>query len=102
MFGARKKEPTFRPRNDIVILRTIPRGESVGGVQLPTTSKEGMRHIVVAMGPKVEGLEIGNEVVPGGPTTKAEFYPIPGCLDLCAINQEYCMLVVVPEKPDIV
>ena len=99
MFGARKKEPNFRPRNDIVILRTVPRGESVGGVQLPTTSKEGNRHIVVAIGPKVEGLKVGDEVVPGGPTTKAEFYPIPGCSDLSAINQEYCMLVA---EPDIV
>lgn len=97
MFGARGKEPNFRPRHGIVILRTIPRGETPGGLKLPTTSKEGNRHIVVAIGPEVEGLKVGDEVVPGGPTLQAEFYPIPGYSDISAIDEKWCMLVVDPD-----
>lgn len=97
MLGARFKESTLKPRHDIVIIRKVARGKSIGGVELPEISKEGVRFIVVAVGPEVNDLKPGDEVVPGGPTAKAEFYPIPGCPDLSAIKEEYCMLLVEKE-----
>ena len=94
MLGARQKESELRPRKDFAILRKIPRGQSVGGVHVPETSKEGNRTIVVAIGPDVLDLQVGDEVICGGPTLTAEFYPIPEHPDLVGICEKYCMIVV--------
>lgn len=94
MVGGRFKEQNLVPRHDNVVIRKVARGESVGGVALPETSQEGIRFIVVAVGPEVKDLNVGDEIVPGGPTLQAEFYPVTGCKDLAVLNEKWCILVV--------
>jgi hypothetical protein len=59
----------------------------MGGVALPEKSAEGYRLFVVAIGPKVEGLQIGDEVQPGG--SDLTFDPILECPDLVMLQEKY-------------
>ncbi len=56
----------LQPRGDFVIIRVVPRGETPGGIAVSESSLEGQDHIVVAKGPKVEDLEVGDVVMMTG------------------------------------
>lgn len=53
----------YVPRNDFVILRLVDGNASKGGVALPETSREGHKWYVVAFGPNVSGMEVGDRVL---------------------------------------
>lgn len=52
----------IRPRLDFVVIRISNRGVSAGGVVIPDVSKAGKVKIVVAVGPDVEDLKVGDSV----------------------------------------
>lgn len=55
----------IKPRNTWVVIVAEDIHKSAGGVMLPQTSAESKKWIVVAKGPKVENLEVGDEVEVG-------------------------------------
>lgn len=52
----------YKPRGDFVIFRMTDKG-FVGKVAVPGISAEGKVRTIVAVGPKVENLEVGDEVL---------------------------------------
>ncbi len=82
----------LRPRNDGVVIRRVKIGQTDKGVHLPDASIEGVRHIVVTKGPKVEDLEIGDNVLLMG--TKGQDYGfIPNTSDLIFTKEGNLALV---------
>lgn len=63
---AKEEKSMIQPRNDMVLVRIIKRGESRGGIAMPDISAEGTDYIVEAVGPKVVGLEVGDKILPVG------------------------------------
>jgi len=53
----------YLPRNDFVLFRLVNVGLSAGGVVIPDVSRQGKERIVVAMGPDVEDLKIGDRIL---------------------------------------
>lgn len=53
---------TYRPRGDFIIIRQEDRGK-VRGLHMPDQAAEGKRLVVVAIGPDVQHLEPGDEIV---------------------------------------
>jgi len=66
----------WQPRNDYVIFRMVDTGVSPGGVAVPEISIQGKQFFVVATGPKVEGLDIGEEVLMTG-REGFDYFPLP-------------------------
>ena len=87
---------TYRPRNDQVLVRIVP-VEDVRGIKMPQVSIEGKNFRVEAMGPKVEGLSVGDHVLMIG-RKGTEYYPLPNCNDLLIIRQEFVALIVEGEE----
>jgi co-chaperonin GroES (HSP10) len=56
----------LQPRGDFVVVKIVPKGETASGIKVSESSLEGQDHIVVAKGPKVEDLEIGDVVMMTG------------------------------------
>ncbi len=87
----------LRPRNDGVVIRRVKVGQTEKGVYLPDASIEGVRHIVVAKGPKVEDLEVGDNVLLMG--TKGQDYGfIPNTPDLIFTKEGNLALVYEQEE----
>ena len=53
----------FFPRNDGVIFERVKRGQTPSGIIMPDKSLVGVDHVVRAIGPKVEGLKVGDKVM---------------------------------------
>lgn len=51
------------PRNDYVVFKRHQRGTTLKGIHMPDKSLEGIDHVVIAIGPKVEKLAIGDKVL---------------------------------------
>lgn len=87
----------YRPRGDFVIYQVRDRG-LVKGLQMPDSAVEGKERIVVALGPEVKDLELGDMVLtcgqPGMDLTK-----LPEEVDLYLTRQANVVLVILPE-PD--
>lgn len=66
----------WQPRNDYVIFRMVDTGVSLGGVAVPEISIQGKKFYVVACGPKVEDLDIGEEVLMTG-REGFDYFPLP-------------------------
>ena len=88
---------TYIPRNDCVLLRLEHADLSKGGVVIPEKSSEGWKWSVVAIGPKVEDLEVGNRVEVCGEVGK-EIARLPGDEKLYVVREMYIILVVREEK----
>mgnify|MGYP001596401512 CR=1 FL=1 len=56
----------YRPRNDYVVLRLHNMDKTPAGVVIPKANAEGRVWTVVATGPKVEDLKVGDVVNPMG------------------------------------
>ena len=89
----------LRPRNEYVLIRG-EKIEQLRGVALPDGSSESTRFVVVAFGPKVEGLKEGDEVrlvqSPRDPAISLR----PQFPDLFVVKQESVILVLerLPEE----
>ncbi len=54
---------SWRPREDYVVFQRINRGETHSGIHVPDDSLEGVDHVVVAIGPKVVDLKVGDKII---------------------------------------
>ncbi len=84
---------SFRPRNDYVLIRIVEVGETPSGIAIPQISIEGKEFHIVALGPKVEDLKIGDKVLMVG-QQGVDFFPLPRSKDLIMIREEHVVLVV--------
>lgn len=85
----------YIPRNDQVVIWMKPRGLTRGGLELPEMSAEGWRHFVVAVGPKVENLSAGDEVLVYGKdgslcmiNTEKDMYVTSECNIVCVVESK--------------
>ena len=53
----------YVPRNDFVIVRRVRLDLTPGGVAVSDQSQEAYKHVVEAVGPKVEHLKKGDEIL---------------------------------------
>lgn len=83
----------WQPRNDYVLVRVSIREETEGGVALPQVSIQGKKFTVEAIGPKVEGLSVGDEVMMVG-HHGANYYELPNSKDMIVIKQECIVLAM--------
>jgi hypothetical protein len=83
---------TYLPRNDLVLVKVVNLGE-VRGVAMPDIAMQGKVYIVEAVGPKVEGLKQGDEVLIGGKANE-DWAFLPSSKDLFITRQENVLLVV--------
>jgi hypothetical protein len=98
------KEETFEvmpatkyiPRNELVIVRVEVVDTTKTGIAIPQSSLEGKKYIVEAVGPKVEDLLVGDQVLING-TKGEEWNYIPGCNDLIVTHQQFISLKIVGE-----
>lgn len=81
----------WHPRNDHVLVR-VEKKDPGDGIALPDTSIEGKRFVVVAVGPDVENLEPGDDVMMCGNLNK-DYWEVPGEKNLLIIKQENVLLV---------
>ncbi len=66
----------LRPRLDYVVFKRVLRGQTSAGIHIPDKSLEGMDHVIIAVGPDVEGLAVGDMVLILGEINK-DYGPIP-------------------------
>ena len=83
----------WQPRNDYVLVKVSIREETEGGVALPQVSIQGKKFTVEAIGPKVEGLNVGDEVMMVG-HHGANYYELPNSKDMIVIKQECVVLTM--------
>lgn len=67
---------TYQPRNTLVLIQIINLGK-VGNVAMPDIAEAGKKNIVEAIGPKVEDLQVGDDVLVVGEEGK-DFFFLPG------------------------
>jgi hypothetical protein len=53
----------IKTRNEFVLVKIITKGETTTGIALPDASQEGKDYIVMAIGPKVEDLDVGDKIM---------------------------------------
>ncbi len=82
----------YRPRNDLVVVRTFSAGP-VKGIHMPDQAEEGRRIQVVEIGPQVEDLEVGDLVLAVG-TPGEDLVRIPGESSLYLTKQANVLCVV--------
>ena len=82
----------FLPRNTGVLVRITDKGQ-LRGIAIPEISIEGKEFTVVAIGPKVEGLKVGDKVLMRG-VRGAEFFEIPFDKRLIFIEEKDVVLVI--------
>ncbi len=88
----RKPVMQYLPRNTYVLVRRVKLGETPGGVLVPDASIEGVEHIVVAVGPKVEELAVGDKVLMIG-QFNLHYSFLPNSKELIIIKEENVALV---------
>jgi hypothetical protein len=79
----------YQPRNDQVIIREHKRS-ILDGLAMPDESIEGKVFIVEAIGPKVEGLKVGDKVWMSG-LLNATYANLPCESDLLIMEQKYVL-----------
>lgn len=82
----------YRPRNDCVLVRIIDKGH-VRGIAVSDTSIHGKEFIVEAIGPQVDGLEIGDKVFMTG-IQGEDYAPLPNDKTLMLIKQSNILVIV--------
>lgn len=87
---------TYRPRNNLVLIRRMARGK-VRGLVMPDAAAEGQKMVVEAVGPKVEDLDVGDEVLAIG-IPGEDLVRIPGHTDLYLVREGNVLVVVTGSK----
>jgi len=86
----------YRPRNDIVVIKVVDKGK-VRGIAMPDVAQEGKERIILAVGPKVEDLKVGDKVLVIG-TPGQDLVRIPGELNLFLTKEVNVLVVVVEDE----
>lgn len=88
----------YQPRGDYVLIK-INTKDKVGGIVVPQRSAEGKTYSVMAVGPKVEDLSVGEEVYIIGSQQNGDWSFIPGANDII-ITREANVVLVKRELPE--
>lgn len=83
----------YRPRNDVILLKTIDGIKSEGGVIMPDVSAEGKANFIVAVGPKVEDLKFGDRVLIIGAMNET-VVQLPRERGVYATRETNCLLAI--------
>ena len=86
----------YRPRGDFVIYQVRDRG-LVKGLQMPDKAAEGKERIVVALGPEVKDLELGDVILTCG-QPGVDLTMIPEEHNLYLTRQANVVLVILPDE----
>ena len=76
---------TWMPRGNKVLLRSV-KVDFMRGLAVPEASASGKKFVVVALGPDVTNLEVGEECMPIG-QQKVDWDYLPGSNDLLVVNE---------------
>ncbi len=87
----------FRCRNNNVLIQMTNVGETDTGIALPDIAVQGKKFHVVGKGPKVEDLQIGDEVLMTG-LKNTTYFELPFAHDLIMTLEEYVVLVITEKK----
>lgn len=90
------KKITYIPRNDFVLIEVVRVPETDSGIAVPDDSIEGKAFIVRGIGPKVEGLKVGDQVFPMGRKHES-YWELPNRRDLLVLKQE-CVAVIIEKN----
>lgn len=82
----------FYPRNDLVLIRVNKVETNEAGIVMPENSIQGKEYVVEELGPKVEGLAIGDKVFMLG-QEGTDWMFLPNHHDLLMIKQVNVMVV---------
>lgn len=82
---------SYRPRNDFIVFRMIE-GNKVRGLVMPDIAEQGKIKLVVALGPDVKDLEVGDEVLIVG--TEGSLARLPNETDLYLTRQSNVVCVI--------
>lgn len=82
----------YSPRNDYVVFKRVTIGHTPTGIAVGSSSQEGFRHYVIAIGPKVEGLDVGDEIQAIGKIGE-DYAPLPNTKDLYIIKEQNIVLI---------
>ena len=85
----------YRPRGDFVIYKVVDKGQ-VRGIAMPDAAAEGKQRVVVAKGPKVENLEVGDIILTCG-QPGVDLTRLPEEHDLFITREANVVLVIVDE-----
>lgn len=88
----KKQTITYQAREDFVTFRAV-KVDKVGNIVVPNISAEGEKYIIESIGPKVEGLSIGDEVCILG-SHGQNYMIIPGTIDLAVTRQSNICVIV--------
>ena len=83
----------WHPRNDFVLIRIDKVVKAEDELAFSDHAIQGKEFVVEAMGPLVEGLEIGDKVMMLG-NLGATFFELPNDRNRIAIKQEHVVLVL--------
>lgn len=87
----------YIPRNDFVLIRIVEVDKSEGGVVLPSMSQQSKSYRVVAFGPKVTDLKVGDEVQMMGAVGE-DIALLPREKGLCVTKEQNIIYVIQPEE----
>ena len=86
---------TWQPRNEFVLCRLEKLAVDPSALAYPDQSIQSKRLVVVALGPKVEGLVVGDEVLALG-AGGASYFELPHDKNYIAIEQKFVALRRLP------
>ncbi len=82
----------FSPRNDYVVFKRVKRGRTITGIAVSDQAVEGVDHVIVVIGPKVQELKEGDKVLILG-TLGQDYGQIPGSKDLFVTKESNVVLI---------
>jgi len=95
----------YRCRNDNVLIRCVKLDQTHAGLVMPDTSVHGKEFHVVAKGPNVVDLEVGDKVLVTADAKKTDegdlvvsYYPLPNDKDYFVVGQKYVALILWSKK----
>ena len=89
----------LKPRNDYVCFKRVQRGQTLKGIIMPDRSLEGIDHVITAVGPKVEGLAVGDKVLMLGKLGE-DYGQLPNMKDMYLTRESNVALVLEYEAAD--
>ena len=89
---------TYLPRNDFVLFRIVNK-RVVRGLLMPDASAQGQERVVVAVGPKVENLNVGDKVLVIG-VVGQDTVPLPSDPSLYLTRESNIALVETDDKEE--